>query len=394
MTSIDVIGGLYGETCRFPAVKEIFGSGGRAAVALADAGHVVSWHYYCPPELQAEARVALAAPGLRHFPYNSRHQISFMYFHPLSKPIFTPGDVSISPSFKIDAKLALRFGMMEGDPVVRTKGCVYDPQSLSPVPFGKNGSTAEALAVVLNHEEALRYAGASDEIHAIQRIASEVGCRVVLVKAGVDGCRVYENGRLAAAVPAYRSDRVYKIGTGDVFSAAFADAWLLSGKEAVASADYASQCVARYAETRNASTAKVDRAHQYQPAPGVRERVVRVVGPTSTMSGLWLVNEANEALLRLGVTVLSDAQHPEHYSPSAFAALNESDMKRNTAILALLESLDNQALLVVRHAVDACIPVVAYARGAVAVELSKSFFQSVEICDDFATALYHVIWSA
>ena len=57
---------------------------------------------------------------------------------------------------------------------------------------------------------------------------------VVVVKRGCSGATVHRPGRDPVAVPAYRSARVFKIGSGDVFSAAFAHHWGERGLDAAA----------------------------------------------------------------------------------------------------------------------------------------------------------------
>lgn len=394
MTTIDVVGGLYGETCRFPAVEEIYGSGGRAAIALAEACHEVRWHYYCPRYLQREARNALPSPRIAHFPHDSAVQVDFTYLHPLSRPVVRPGEIAASPPIKIDADLVLRFGMMEGDAIVTAQACVFDPQSLEPSSFAENGSTAESLAIVLNHEEVLQYAKANDEEQAVQRMVTGSARSVVVVKAGTAGCRVYESGRLTATVPPYWSERVYKIGTGDIFSAAFAAAWLVDGLEAAASADHASRCVARYAETRNPSAAVSGSDRDRQRAPVGGKGVVHISGSTSTMSTLWLMDEAREALLDLGVAVSANYRRFEKSPAGVLGTIGSSGSERPMAVLALLEPVDPTVLLEVKMALGLGVPVVAYARGDAATVLTASCSPMLEVCDDFATALYHATWAA
>lgn len=386
MTVLDIVGGLYGESCRFPSVDEIYGSGGRAAIALADAGHNVRWHYYCPINLQREACSALAAPNITHFPHNSANQINFFYMHPLSKPNYHPVNIIEAPSIKLDAKLVLRFGMMEGDAIVSAHACVYDPQSSNAVPFSRNGSTANSLAVVLNHDEIVQYAKALDEEQAINKISKDVDHSIVLVKAGAEGCRVYENGRLTATVPAYRSERIYKIGTGDIFSAAFADSWLINGCSVAESANHASRCVARYAETRNASTMAFEMNEKNCPAPTGVGGVVHIISSTSTLSRSWLMDQAYEALLDLGIAVSIDDQHLKN--------INNCKLKDNVSILALLDCLDPKTLLNVGCSIDAGFQVVAYTSESIEAFLRKEFLPNFETCTDFTAAIYKAIWAA
>ena len=246
-----VVGGFYYEQCITPRVDDGFGSGGRAAVALADAGNVVDWHYYCPPNEVERIAVQLTRPNLNHHSAPSDSVISFRYFHPLSRPLFYPVSSKQFEPIKVQGDIILRFGFMEGSAEVHGKHVVYDPQSPHcPITFKENGSTADRLAIVLNVDEVLSYGQADDEAEAVKHIFANDGAEIVLVKAGVHGCRVYEKGEYIGNVPPYKTERVYKIGTGDIFSAAFTHHWAGLNKATLEAADAASRCTARYCETR------------------------------------------------------------------------------------------------------------------------------------------------
>jgi sugar/nucleoside kinase (ribokinase family) len=74
-----------------------------------------------------------------------------------------------------------------------------------------------------------------------------------LAKCGVRGALVIEPGRYPSGVPAYHSERVFKIGTGDIFSAAFAYYWMEKGLAPRDAADRASHTVASYTEAPTSS---------------------------------------------------------------------------------------------------------------------------------------------
>ena len=61
-----VAGGYYREICAAPRQDNVFGSGGRAALALALGGVPVEWHYYCPKEEHLGAQIGLSHENLSH----------------------------------------------------------------------------------------------------------------------------------------------------------------------------------------------------------------------------------------------------------------------------------------------------------------------------------------
>ncbi|WP_051882339.1 carbohydrate kinase family protein [Parvularcula oceani] len=233
-----VVGGYYREVCVSPPKDEHFGSGGRAAIAIAMAGIEVDWHYYCPEDLQGAAGFGLGGDGVRHHQHSSADLIRFEYFHPLSAPIFSPAAPARQDAIRVEGDAILRFGLMEGDAVVNGAKVVFDPQSPNqPVSFRANGSKADRLAIVLNNKEVLALGESDEEAQAVRKVIEREKAEIVLVKGGAQGCRVYMDGVLKGSVPPYRTDRVYKIGSGDVFSAAFTYHWALEGLDPVEAAD-------------------------------------------------------------------------------------------------------------------------------------------------------------
>ena len=240
-------GGYYREFCVSPQSDEVFGSGGRAAFAIASASTDVDWYYYCPKSKQSSVPVALSSPHLRHHPLTSKELVSFSYFHPLSDPEYFPRKLPKCDDTLVEGTNILRFGFMEGDAIVHGDRVVFDPQSpKKPISFKANGSSANSLAIVLNTHEVRALGEDDDESQAVRNICMSDGASVVLVKSGPQGCRVYLHGELEISVPPYRTDRVYKIGSGDIFSAAFAYHWAEKMMRPHEAADAASRCVARY----------------------------------------------------------------------------------------------------------------------------------------------------
>ena len=301
-----VVGGFYHERCVTPRANDGFGSGGRAAVALTAVEVDVDWYYYCPANEQGRVSLQLPNPYLNHFPEATENIITFRYFHPLSKPIFSPFTSRKSPPIKVEDEVVLRFGFMEGSAIVKGDRVVYDPQSPDqPIQFHENGSTAESLAIVLNAKEVLSYGRKQAETEAVRAIFEEDQADVVLVKAGAHGCRVYENGELVGKCPPYQSQRIYKIGSGDVFSAAFTYHWAILKKAPLVAADAASRCTSRYCETRMPTVELGDEAKNLVPVSTNKRGKVYIAGPFFTASELWLIEETWSAFTELGVILFA-----------------------------------------------------------------------------------------
>ena len=395
MSDIAVVGGYYGEHCVAPAVNERYGSGGRAALAIARAGKAVAWHYYCPETEMDDVQLVLADLNLQHHPSPSETRVDFRYFHPLSRPEYFPAKILSAPPIVVKARNALRFGFMEGDAVVQAETCVYDPQSPEAVPFGSNGSQAKLLAVVLNANEVRRYGAAADETSAIQAMFQDVMVAVVLVKAGAEGCRVYEAGRFVGTIAPFWSERVYKIGTGDVFSASFAYNWMLLGRSPMDAAETASQCVAHYASTRTPVVDQAEVVPGLLPVEARNKGRVYIAGPFFTMSELWLVEEAVRAFHELGTAAFSP-YHDVGLGKADVVVKNDlAALDASTAVFAILDGCDPGTMFEVGYATRTGMPVVALAQNPKRSDLTMlEGSPSCSITNDFATAVYRAVWAA
>jgi sugar/nucleoside kinase (ribokinase family) len=84
-------------------------------------------------------------------------------------------------------------------------------------------------------------------------LAKQQGAEVVIVKMGPEGAFVWTNTG-TSQVPAFRTNRVWKIGSGDCFVAHFANAWMHEQLTPAAAAEKASKATAYYCETQGFAT--------------------------------------------------------------------------------------------------------------------------------------------
>lgn len=398
-----VAGGYYREVCVIPEHDDVFGSGGRAALALALGDVEVDWHYYCPPDKMDTAEISLAATKLRHHAVPCTDIVSFTYFHPLSKPVYSPASPAQHDKISVTGQSILRFGFMEGTAEVHGENVVFDPQSPNePERFSDNGSTADNLAIVLNAREVQALGKSDNEAAAVQTIRKEDGADIVLVKAGAKGCRVYVDGALTGTVPPYRTDRVYKVGSGDVFSAAFAYHWAEKGLSPIEAADAASRCVARYCNRRFPSVVLDQETSTLLPVRMNRERAkIYVAGPFFTMAELWLVEETCFALNELGVDFFSpyhEAGIIREHTMEEIRKTVDADLKGLddcTAVFAIIDGCDPGTIFEVGYAVRKGIPVVALSQNP--KQGDQTMIKGSDRCvlsDDFASAVYQCVWES
>ncbi|MEP9400157.1 PfkB family carbohydrate kinase [Mesorhizobium sp. KR2-14] len=302
-----IAGGLYHELCETPKWSARFGSGGRAAAAVSSLSPGSTLHTYTRSD-NSPGSDKLAGLGVQLRCSHSDIVIAFAYFHPLSQPHIEPqpGSIPQQPPIHVSGDVVLRFGFLEGTAVVQAAQAIYDPQTaLRPEPFGANGSTAKRLALVMNELELYRYTGCTDlATAAAKAMAPGDQETVVVVKRGVRGVTVYEPNAAPMDVPAYYSSRVFKIGTGDVFSAVFAHHWGEAGLPATAAADLASRSVSAYCETMNLPV-ETELLTSREPLTGRAPSRIVLHGSTGTIGRRYTLEEARFQLKGLGMEVLS-----------------------------------------------------------------------------------------
>lgn len=395
MTKLTVVGGVYRERCSWPEWDQVFGSGGRAAAAL---GGIVA-------DLEL---VTYAEPGLgRHFSdyaglygfvlraHEASQRISFDYVHPMSMPLIRPAPVRIGrlAPIEVTGEVVLRFGMMEATARVTADCCVYDPQSaFAPEPFSGNGSTARRLAVVANRGEILGMAGGVDPVMAARRILTTENAEVVVIKSGAEGALVV-TGDAVVAVRAYRSERTFTIGSGDVFAATFAACWGVRGMDPVVSARIASVAVSEYVASRALPIRDPSLLIEADPPALVaRPGQVYLAGPFFTMAQRWQVDEARRCLAEVGMEVFSPFHEIGPGLAGDVAPADIEAIRRCDAVFAILDGLDSGTMFEVGFARAIGKPVYAFAQAVKDEDLKMVVGSGCLVYDDFVTAIHHLAW--
>jgi hypothetical protein len=399
---IHVLGGTYLEFCREPAWDELFGSGLRAAGVLTSLGSRASLHTFVGSDQRTVLEVKAESAGIDLRVQEVPATLQFEYLHPLSRP-------TIEPELEVRAHLVaprlvdvvedkvLRFGVLEGAFRSRSRMAVYDPQSPSnPRPFGEGGSCADLLAIVANRSEVRKLAGRADPREACRSLIGDSGACIVVMKCGADGCLVATTDGIEH-VPAFRTKRVWPIGSGDVFSAVFAEGWLDRGLSPVDAAMRASRATSHFVETRSYPRQEDLDENAREPLrfrPTGEHKQVYLAGPFFNLAQRWLIEEFREALLDFGLRVFS----PLHeVGRGEFEAVYEPDMqglKSSGVVLACLDGLDPGTIYEVGYAHSLGIPVIAFVSAEREEDLKMPLGGGARLVSDFATALYWTVWAA
>lgn len=397
---ISVVGGTYREVCAEPARDELYGSGGRAAAALVELAHDVTLHTFYPREAWGVVQAIAASLGFQVSLHDAQTAVRFDYDHGLSRPVITPPlhHLKSEASMSVEARSVLRFGMLEGDAVVHAEVAVYDPQNVdTPVHYRANGSTAGRLAYVLNRSEARRFSTAGQPEDLVRDIAQQASVNAVVLKMGAQGALVFENGSFAQ-VPAFRTPRVWPIGSGDVFSAVFAHHWIERGVPAAEAARHASLATAYYCHTTSLPIPRDLPADAYPPIavrrdPSVPQQVY-LAGPFFTLGERWVINQARTALRDMGFQVFSPLHDvgmgpAEEVVASDIQGIHDSDL-----IFAVVDGLDAGTLFEVGYARALKKPVVAFRQNETDESMKMLSGTGCVIEPDFVTAVYATMWEA
>ncbi|WP_165802937.1 MULTISPECIES: carbohydrate kinase family protein [Rhodobacterales] len=369
-----VVGGVYQEVCLRPAWNALFGSGGRAAMSIAALSDEVVLHCYFE-DASSLPLDSYRDHGIQLSLTRRDSGIAFAYFHPLSAPHLHPPISIQHEPIQVRGEAVLRFGFIEGDAIVSAKRAVFDPQGTKEIQdFFSNGSSAEQLALVLNEAELNLRASGATLIETAGEIIRRKQANVVVIKRGIRGATVVDALERSFDVPSFRSPTVFKIGTGDVFSALFAFFWAKQGQEPETAAYRASAGVAIYADTKRLPLRST--AHDYNPVTGPTRGRVQVVGARDTLGRHYVFEEAKHRLRELGVAIQGDLATGRSERPSAILII--ADGLSQEAVQTILASHKN-------------IPVVLLDEVQAGEGLSNLHVECT--VSDFTTALYHAAWA-
>jgi hypothetical protein len=320
----------------------------------------------------------------------------FRYRHSLSRPLDTALDKGVYEltRLQVEADAILMYGMMEGNPNVCGHWVVYDPQShYGAVPFRQSGSVAEHLAIVANRSEAQKLSGGESDINkAGEKLLEDA--EVVIIKNGPHGAYVFTRDRAVHRVPAYKTKRTFLIGSGDVFSAAFAFAWMIERRTPEEAADIAAKATAFYCQSATVPVPAVLPAgfHEGEVIVGRSPRIY-LAGPFFSLQQVWMIEEALTCLTQQGATVFSP-YHDVGFGPTTLVAQADIDAIEDCdSIFALLEDHDPGTIFEIGYARARGKPVVAFAPSTDPVHVTMFAGSGCKLFDDFVTAIYAAIWA-
>lgn len=394
---ITIAGGIYYEQCMCPMWQELFGSGGRAATAIARLGGAAKLHTYADPKAESILRQRAALEGFDVDVQRINQSLNFRYTHGLSKPAIHPSPRASEP-LQVDAENVVRFGFLEGDCIVNAQRAVYDPQSSrDPLSFHHNGSKAKHLALILNRSEAEALHGSAELSSAdlACALAQSQNAEIVIIKMGPAGALLYSE-EMTHFIPSFVTPRVWKIGSGDVFVASFAYFWLELNHSPLVAATQASRATAYYCETMGFGS-KAELEHYTpvaatSPLPPRQAPLVYLAGPFFSLGQLWVVEEIRALLLEMGLRVFSPV-HDVGYGPAEEVVQKDLDAVHECDLmLAIGDGLDAGTIYEIGYARALKKPVVLYVENESEEDQKMMAGSGCIISKDFVTSIYQTYW--
>lgn len=401
--TIHVVGGVYSEYCVRPAWNNLYGSAGRAAVAIAKMDADVSLHSYFTKNSAEQFKADFVWHSNLLVTETPAETVArFWYLHDSAKPkIFDRPAQSEAPIVISETKV-VRFGILDGDAVVNAEWAVYDPQNMGTAfAFGANGSKAKHLALVLNAYEARamsNFLGKPLE-ECARLLGEQQGAEVVVIKMGPAGALVWANNR-AETVPAYRTSNVWKIGSGDCFVAHFALAWMYDACTPLAAAERASKATAFYCERMSLPTREELKGFSPEPIRPSEaflngaKRQVYLAGPFFDLAQVWMVEEARRNLSESGLKVFSPFHNIGLGNAQQVVQQDLEAIRASDIVFAIVDGLDAGTLYEIGYARALGKPVVVFSERESEESLKMAEGSDCLIVRNYTTALYATLWKA
>ncbi len=393
-----IVGSTYIEECIYPTKwYEVYGSGFRAVRALQHEIENIDFFTYASGEIRDAMPTMLEKKDIRLIVTEIDKTLCFRYFHGLSEPKIYPNILRIKKSapLEVNGDTVLRYGFLEGDAIVHGKKVVYDPQSsYNPVEFYSNGSTADELVYILNKKEAILLTGC-DEPEGIAKKLLTYNTIAVILKMGPSGGFVFTKDEKKEFKP-YKTDHVFPIGTGDIFSAFVSLYWGVKGYDIDNAAQEASKMTALYSSNYN----------YYLPIKNISLEGLNILGdnhgdksiylaaPFFNIAQRWLVEEARDALRSKHIKVFSPVHDVGYGIAGQVASKDIAAIKKCDVMFAIGGNLDPGTIFEIGYARSINKSVVVYVENEREEDLKMIKGTDCIIESDFVTAIYKTIWCA
>lgn len=397
--NIDIVGGTYFEECFEPHWSEIYGSGLRGALVIADLDKSANVHLHTFGNKEVANHLSYLESvfkQLKNTVVPIDESLTFKYDHPLAEPLIYPRlDTVKRNEIFVEAENIVLYGTLDGSATIKGNRVVYDPQSpVSPIPFKETKSTANELVVIANLSEA-RFYTRKENLHDIKESLFESEKpEALIIKDGPKGAYIFTQDGGQITVPAYKTQSVWSIGSGDVFTASFAYHWIIRGLLIQNAAEQASYNTAQYCNSKQLVFSIKD---SFEPIRIKKQTAAKprvyLAGPFFTFSQRWLIQQFRTSLVEMGINVFSPWHDVGFGSAREVVPLDIQAINKAGLLLAVVDGLDSGTLFEIGYARAKGIPVIAYVQNETSDALKMLEGTGCKIFEDLTTAVYNTAWS-
>lgn len=398
-----VVGGTYSEICAEPIWENIFGSGFRAVdLILQNDSDIEIEFYTCADSIDVKPHLNYYSglnPRLKNHILEIPKSPEFHYDHPLKTPVILPRpDVLVQKivNLNVEGSNILAYGMIEASIKITGDKVVYDPQSpVNPLSFKHTGSAANKLITIANYEEAVKMSSLTDIKEIRNFFFSVEGCFALILKMGAKGALVFQNQNdNGTKIPVYQTDKVWNIGSGDVFSGFFALNWF-NGGEVIDCALLASKATAVYCNSKDLAISTSLKSFPFPELiiDSTPTSQVYLAGPFFTFSQRWLVNQVWSALKGIGLKVFSPFHDVGHGKAADVVDKDLKGLDDSEIVFAIIDGLDSGTLFEVGYAICQQKQVIAFVQNESEESLKMLEGTNCIIERDFTTAIYKLYWT-
>ncbi len=394
-----IVGGTYGEYCLEPHWEQIFGSGLRACLSIRGLDKDYPLNLFTTADnrirqyllsLKESHNLSLSIENIFKSP-------TFEYDYPLATPRINPRPdayFKTRPLLEVADDNVLYFGMLEADVNVKGDKVVYDPQSPSvPKLFSDTVSEANQLVTVVNLSEAQLMSGETELDDIVEYFFKEEDCYGLILKMGAKGAFLFEDKQTRVNIPVYKTNKVWPIGSGDVFTSIFAYFWF-NGKSLEDSAKKASLAAASYVNSKGFN---FERAFRNEPFDELYikdfpKESIYLAGPFFTFSQRWLISQIRNCLSGMGLKVFSPLHEIGIGDADEVVEEDINAIENSDLIFAVVDGLDSGTLFEIGYAVSKGKQVIAYTENETEESLKMLKGTGCKIEKDLTTAIYKTFW--
>lgn len=398
-----IIGGTYIEKCFEPQWSEIYGSGLRAVQLILEFDETQKIKYITCGDVNIQQHlkgVSLIYKNLEYEIIDFFTVISFTYDYPLRAPFINPRLDLYSQKdrlLKAEGDNILIYGMLEATFNVNADKVVYDPQSpINPQLFSSTSSTCNNLVTIINYTEACRMSNEKELKDIKDFFFSKENVYALIIKMGAKGAYLFENiNDEGKNIPVFKTEKIWTIGTGDIFSAFFAYNWF-NGTNLFDSAMLASKAVAIYSKSKSLSILNSISNFKFNPLfiDERRPKKIYLAGPFFKFTERWLVNEIYSNLKDFGLDVFSPYHDVGPGNAELVVNKDIEGLDECEVIFAIIDGLDSGTLFEVGYAIAKNKTVIAYVQNETEESLKMLEGTECVIEDDLSTAIYKTYWYA